>query len=47
MINRLAGGDLTKFDAILEMPYVVILNQLGLFYHQDTIDRWRYKKANK
>ena len=29
IINRLAQGDITKYDTILDMPLIFILNQIA------------------
>lgn len=35
MVDRLAGGDITKHKDIYEMNYIECLNLLGLYHDRD------------
>jgi len=47
MFNRLAKDDITKFDEVGDMNYILCLNQLSLWYYQNEIEEWHYKQINK
>jgi hypothetical protein len=45
--DKLAGGDVTKYDAVGELNYVMCLNKLALMQVQDEIQQWHNDRANK
>jgi hypothetical protein len=44
MINRLAKDDITKFEQVVELNYIMALNQLSLWYYQDKVEEYHIKK---
>jgi hypothetical protein len=38
MIHRLAGGDITKHDAVYKLNYIECLNLLSFLYYQDKME---------
>lgn len=47
MFSRLANDDITKYEEIEELNYILCLNQLSLWKYQDEVKEWHMKQINK
>ena len=43
----LSGGDITKWDIIEELPYLMCLNKLTLIYYDNEIKKDQYKRNKR
>lgn len=47
MFDKLANGDVTKYDEVGELNYVFCLTKLALMDYQDEINEWHINQRNK
>ena len=47
MVDRLANGDITKYDAIYKLPYAECLTTMAYWHHRDRYNNSINKKMYK